>query len=51
MAKLAGVQLSKAALSHIQVPRARYESSLLPDAAVQAYSFVSLNLACSLWTR
>lgn len=35
MAKLAGVQLSKAALSHAEVPRPRYESALLPDAAVQ----------------
>jgi hypothetical protein len=35
MAKLAGVQLSKAALSHVQVPRTRYDSPLLPDAAVQ----------------
>ena len=35
MAKLAGVKLSKAALSHVQVPRTRYDSPLLPDAAVQ----------------
>ena len=35
MAKLAGVKLSKAALSHVQVPRTRYDSLLLPDAAVQ----------------
>lgn len=35
MAKRAGIKLSNAALSHIQVPRTRYDSPLLPDAAVQ----------------
>lgn len=38
MAKLAGVKLSKAALSHVQVPRQRYDSPLLPDTAVQVGS-------------
>lgn len=42
MAKLAGVKLSKAALSHVQVPRPRFDSPLLPDTAVQ----VDLHIAC-----
>ena len=51
MAKLAGVKLSKAALSHVQVPRTRYDSPLLPDAAVQVASrsavAASKRLLCS----
>lgn len=35
MAKLAGVELAKTALSHSAVPRPRLESPLLPDAAVR----------------
>ena len=45
MAKLAGVKLSKAALSHVQVPRARYASPLLPDAAVQVGGCIGVETA------
>ena len=38
MAKLAGMELSKAALSHAVVPRPRHDSPLLPNGAVVALS-------------